>query len=267
MDIVTVTLLLAAGGVTGFLAGLFGIGGGVILVPILLFYFHTIGVSSLVATHLTFGTSLLIIVFASSTSAYQYSKNGHVIWKAVLFLGIASVVGAYIGTTIAAQLQGKTLQRIFAAVVAVSAARMLVEARKGADEPQPNLSLPGLGFIGVVVGLISALAGVGGGIFLIPMIYYLLKFPLKKALGTSSATIVITATAAALGYVIKGWGDSLLPEQTLGYVDYIHSIPIIIGTLLTARLGATVAHKTNVDVLRRIFAVFLLVVAAKMFFS
>lgn len=259
-------LLLVAGGVTGFLAGFFGIGGGIILVPILLFYFQHIGVSSLVATHLTFGTSLLIIIFASSTSAYQYFKNGHVIWKAVLLLGIASAVGAFIGTNIAADLQGKTLQRIFATVVAVSAARMLVEADKSTGEPKPNLGLAGLGLTGIAVGLVSAVAGVGGGIFLVPMLYNVLKFPLKKSLGTSSATIVITATAAAAGYVMKGLGNTLLPDHTLGYVDYINSIPIIIGTLPTARLGAMVAHKTNVDVLRKFFAVFLLVVATKMFF-
>ncbi len=98
------------------------------------------------------------------------------------------------------------------------------------------------------------------------MMYNFLKFPLKKSLGTSSATIVITATAAAAGYVMKGLGNTLLPDHTLGYVDYINSIPIIIGTLPTARLGAMVAHKTNVDVLRKFFAVFLLVVATKMFF-
>ena len=267
MDIVNAALLFVAGGVAGFLAGLFGIGGGVILVPILLFYFHSIGVSSLVATHLTLGTSLLVVVFASSTSAYQHFKNGHVIWKGVLYLGVASIVGAWLGATIAADLPGKTLQRIFALVVMIAALRMLVEARKSTGEPNPNLAPPGLGLAGFIAGLVSSLTGLGGGILLVPMMYYFLKFPLKKSLGTSSATIVITATAGAVGYVMRGWGNALLPDNTLGYVDYIHSIPIIIGTLLTAGFGATVAHKANVDVLRKFFAVFLLVVATKMFFS
>ena len=266
MDILHLVLLLLAGCVAGFLAGFFGVGGGIILVPILLFYFQTIGVSSLVATHLAFGTSLLIVIFASITSAYQYTKNGHVLWRAVIVLGVASIAGALIGTTIAAGLQGKALQRIFATVVTIAAVRLLIESKKPKGEQEPNLALPGLGIIGVIVGLVSSLAGVGGGVFSIPMMYYFLRFPLKKALGTSSATIVITALAAALGYIWKGWDNPLLPPDTIGYVDYLHSIPIILGTLPFARLGATVAHKTHVDNLRQFYAVFLLVIATKMFF-
>jgi uncharacterized membrane protein YfcA len=98
------------------------------------------------------------------------------------------------------------------------------------------------------------------------MMYNFLKFPLKKALGTSSATIVITALASSIGYAVKGWGNTLLPEYTIGYVDYIHSIPIIIGTLPAARFGAMAAHKTHVDKLRKYYGMFLIVIAAKMFF-
>ena len=266
MDFLNVLLLLLAGGISGFLAGLFGIGGGIIFVPILLFYFHSIEVSSLVATHVALGTSLLVVVFASSASAYQHFKNGHVVWKGVLYLGVASIVGALLGATVASVLPGKTLQRIFAFVVTIAALRMLVEAHSSSGDPEPNLAPPGLSLAGFVAGLISSLTGIGGGILLVPMMYYFLKFPLKKSLGTSSATIVITATAGVVGYVIRGMDNTLLPPHTLGYVDYLNSIPLIIGTLLTARLGAMVAHKTNVNVLRKFFAVFLLVVATKMFF-
>jgi uncharacterized membrane protein YfcA len=119
---------------------------------------------------------------------------------------------------------------------------------------------------GFIVGAVSSLAGVGGGVFAIPMMYNFLKFPLKKALGTSSATIVITALASSIGYAVKGWGNTLLPEYTIGYVDYVHSIPIIIGTLPAARFGAMIAHKTHVDKLRKYYGMFLIVIAAKMLF-
>lgn len=266
MDIAGVLLLLLAGCLAGFLAGFFGVGGGIILVPMLLFYFQSIGVSSLVATHLTFGTSLLIVIFASLSSAYQYSKNKHVVWKAVLFIGVASVVGALLGAIVASDLQGKSLQRIFAAVVIVAALGLLVESKKPKANPGPNLSPVGLSAIGLIVGLVSSLAGVGGGVFSIPMMYYFMHFPLKKALGTSSATIVITAFAAAAGYVVQGWGNPLLPSFTLGYVDFLHSLPVIVGTLPFAGLGASAAHKTKGDLLRKIFATFLLVMAFKMLF-
>ncbi len=266
MEITGLLLLLLAGCAAGFLAGFFGVGGGIILVPVLLVYFDSIGISSLVATHLTFGTSLLIVIFASLSSAYQYSRNRHVVWKAVLFMGVASVVGAFLGASIAAGLQGKTLQRIFATVVTVAALRLLVESKKSKDGSGPNTSPAGLSMIGLVVGMVSSLAGVGGGVLSIPMMYYLMKFPLKKALGTSSATIVLTALAASVGYMVKGWGNPLLPASTLGYVDYLHAIPVIVGTLPLAGLGAAAAHRTRVDLLRKIYAVFLLVVSLKMFF-
>src|SRR4030042_1664836 len=158
MDIAGVLLLLLAGCLAGFLAGFFGVGGGIILVPMLLFYFQSIGVSSLVATHLTFGTSLLIVIFASLSSAYQYSKNKHVVWKAVLYIGVASVVGALLGASVASGLQGKSRQQIFAAVLIVSALGLLVESKKPKADPSPNLSPVGLSAIGMIVGLVSSLA-------------------------------------------------------------------------------------------------------------
>ena len=270
MDVAHILILVAAGAVTGFLAGFFGVGGGIILVPILLYFFTvSLSISSVVATHLTFGTSLLVVVFASLTSAIQHSNNGHVVWKAVMTMGLASVVGAFSGSVFAASLSGKTLQQIFATVVAIAAIRLLFESSASSRERPVNLSPFGLAVIGVVVGLVSSLAGVGGGVFSIPMMYYFMSFPLKKALGTSSATIVITALAAMIGYVMNGVGDPLLrpyAQFTVGYVDYLHAIPIIIATIPLAKLGATVAHKTHVDRLRILYAIFLLAIAVKMFF-
>lgn len=266
MDLIQIGLLLLAGGVAGFLAGFFAVGGGIILVPILLAYFQATGVSSLVATHLTFGTSLLIIIFASSSSAYQYARNNHTVQKAVLLLGAGSILGAFVGTAVAAELAGKSLQRIFAAVVFFSAIRLLSEQRKPKGEPEMNLGMVRLLATGLMVGIVSALAGVGGGVFSIPIMYSLLHFPMKKALGTSSATIVITAMASVIGYVVRGWGNPLLPPGTLGYVDPIVAIPIIVGTLPTGALGAAAAHRTTPGVLRKTFAGFLVIIAIKMFF-
>lgn len=269
MDPFHALLLFVAGCLTGFLAGLFGVGGGILLVPVLLLYFHSIGVSSLVATHLTFGTSLLIVIVTSIVSAREYSRNNHVIWRAVLILGLASVISAFAGSYIAASLQGKLLQQIFSLVVAGAAVRLIAEMPSDSRERTPSLSVPGLGVVGLCVGFVSALAGVGGGIISIPLMYYGLGFPLKGAFGTSSATIVITATAAMAGYIVNGWNDILLASYdfpTAGYVDYLHAIPLMVGTIPLARLGASLAHRTNVDRLRKLFALFLLVIAVRLFF-
>lgn len=264
MDVVQFLVLLVAGGVSGFLAGFFGVGGGVVLVPILIAFFQATGVSSLVATHLAMGTSLFVIVFASSSSAFQYSRNRHVIWKAVLFLGIGSLVGGFGGGSLAGELSARSLQRIFALVVVFAAIRLLSDPKKAKGDPEPVLAVHWLVLGGCGVGLVSALAGVGGGIFSIPLMYSMLHFPMKKALGTSSAAIVITAAASAASYALQGWGNPLLPGMTAGYVDVLHAVPVILGTLPAAAVGATVANNSRSAVLRRIFSTFLFIIALKM---
>jgi hypothetical protein len=246
------------------------VGGGIVLVPILLFVFtHTLDFSTLVATHVTFGTSLFVVMFASLSSAYEYYKNGHVVMRAVTFIGTVSIIAALGASVVAASLQGKTLQSIFAIVVASAAVRLLLEPGKARRDEKVNLSAGPMMLIGCAAGLVSSLAGVGGGVFSIPMMYYLLRFPMKKALGSSSAAIVLTSMAATLGYIINGLDDPDIERYSfvIGYVDYLHAIPVIAGTIPMAGLGANVAHRLSSDKLRRLFALFLLVVAVKMFFT
>ncbi len=264
MELLHVILLLVGGCCAGFLAGFFGVGGGIVLVPMLLVYYQATNVTSLVSTHMAFATSLLIIVFASLSSAYQYRRNGHVVWKAVVWMGATSVAGGLIGAVLAGGMQGKSLRQIFAGVVIVSALRMLMETRKPKIEEMPPLQVPSLLGTGFVVGLLSAFAGVGGGVLSVPVMNSLLKFPLKKALGTSSATIVITALAAGTGYVIRGWSNTLVPEGTLGYVDWLTALPLIAGSIPMAAVGAQVANKMKATRLKQIFALFLLVIAMKL---
>jgi uncharacterized protein len=265
LDLLTFVLLLLAGCAAGFLAGFFGVGGGILLIPVLLFYYSTASITSLVTTHLTFGTSLLVIIFASASSAYQYNREEYVVWRAVLLMGVASAAGALVGSAIAAMLQGRTLRQFFAVVLVVAALRLLSQKRKPKGTVAPELDAKKLLPAGFLVGLVASLAGVGGGVFAIPIMYSLFRFPLKKALGTSSAIITITAFAGAIGYAVKGWNMQGLPAHTLGYVDYLTALPLILGSLPLAIVGASVAEKTKADTLRKIFAMLLIAVAAKMF--
>jgi uncharacterized membrane protein YfcA len=265
VDILTFLLLLVGGCAAGFLAGFFGVGGGILLVPILLLYYQACHVTSLVSTHLAFGTSLFIIIFASGSSAYRYNRSQFVLWRAVVLMGAAGIVGALIGSGLAAMMQGQTLRRIFAGVLVLASLRLVSRQRKPKGNFPPELSAQRLLPAGGLVGLISSLAGVGGGVFAIPAMYSLFRFPLKKALGTSSAIISVTALAGAIGYAFKGWGVQGLPSFTLGYVDCLTALPLILGALPMAAVGASLAEKTQADILRKIFAVLLVVVAAKMF--
>jgi uncharacterized protein len=266
VDIVSLIALLCGGCVAGFLAGFFGVGGGIILVPILLIFYKATGITSLVSTHMALGTSLLIIIFASGSSSLQYSRSKQVVWNAVLYLGAGSVVGGLFGAYIAGGLEGLMLRQIFAAVLLVAAVQLLTSVKKNKGEQIPATFPPALLLSGLCVGVVSALAGVGGGIVAIPIMHSMFHFPFKKALGTSSATIVATAFAGVVGYAIRGWGNPSLPSLTLGYVDYLHAIPVIIGCVPMAMVGARTAQKTNAKRLTVLFAVLLIIVAFRMFF-
>ena len=264
MGPLNLVLLFAAGCVSGFLGGLFGAAGWMVLVPMLLIFFQSSGVSSLVATHMAVGTSLLILVFTSAASAYRYHRTNQVVWRAVFFIGAAGIAGGMLGTLVTAEVSGKTLQRVFAVVAAAAMLRMLAETRKPKSGTEPNTAPPGLLITGLLVGGVSAITGTDSGIFSLPLLYSRFLFPLKKAIGTSSAGMTFIAIAATTGYVIQGWGRYLVPSTSFGYVDVIHAFPMVAGSLLLMRLGNAFADSKRVGMLRKIFAAFLLVIALKM---
>lgn len=270
MDLPTLLLLIAVGCGAGFLAGFFGVGGGIILVPILLwFYDAMLGVPSMVAAHLTLGTSLFTIVITSLSSATQHYRNGHVVLNAAVAIGTVSIIAAAAGAQVAAALPGRVLLQLFAAVLALTAVYLVVDPKPGGKKKEMNLSPGGISLTGIVSGVLSSLTGLGGGVVSIPMMHYLMGFPLKTAVGTSSATIVLTAAAATGGYIYSGWNHPDLEAYrwfTIGYVDYLHSLPIIAGTIPAAILGAHLAHRTKSALLRKLFACLLLAVALRVFF-
>jgi hypothetical protein len=264
MTLIHFLLFVAMGCGIGFLAGLFGVGGGFIMVPILILSFEHSGVPPSVLTHIAIGTSLFVVVFASIMSAYQHRKQGNIDWRSVFVIGFSSALTAFATTRLAAALSGKHLQVAFAIIVMTAAVRMLTE---GVTQAQKKLELSsrpsnvGLVGVGLTTGIVSGLAGIGGGVFSIPLMYYFLKMPLKLAIGTSSATIVITALFSVSGYILNGMGRAGLPEWSLGFVDLQRGIALAIGTLLLARVGAYVSFKTHPYRLRKLFALFVILIS------
>jgi hypothetical protein len=264
MTLIHFLLFVAMGCGIGFLAGLFGVGGGFIIVPILILSFEHSGVPPSVLTHIAIGTSLFVVVFASIMSAYQHRKQGNIDWRSVFVIGFSSALTAFATTRLAAALSGKHLQVAFAIIVMTAAVRMLTE---GVTQAQKKLELSsrpsnvGLVGVGLTTGIVSGLAGIGGGVFSIPLMYYFLKMPLKLAIGTSSATIVITALFSVSGYILNGMGRAGLPEWSLGFVDLQRGIALAIGTLLLARVGAYVSFKTHPYRLRKLFALFVILIS------
>lgn len=264
MTFVELFIFFVVGCGVGFLAGLFGVGGGFILVPILIFSYKHSGVSSSVFTHLAIGTSLFIVLFSSLSSSYQQRKQNNIDWRSVFVIGSSSVLTALATSRLAASLSGKSLQITFAVIVITAAVRMLTESQTkaaGRLDFTSRPSTPGLVAVGLIAGIVSALAGIGGGVFTIPMMYYFLNIPIKLAIGTSSAAIFITAFFSVIGYILNGIGRPGLPEWSLGFVDFQRGVALAIGTFLLARTGATVSFKTHPFRLRKLFAMFIISVS------
>jgi uncharacterized membrane protein YfcA len=260
-------IFIVVGCAVGFLAGFFGVGGGILMVPVLVFSYERSGVSGSVLTHIAFGTSLFVIIFASLTSAYQHGKQGNIDWRSVFVLGFSSAVTALATTKLAVWLSGRHLRIFFGILVMASAIKMLTESEAQAQkklELSSRPSIPSLVGVGLGAGVVASLAGVGGGIVTIPMMYYFLDMPLKLAIGTSSATIVITALFSVVGYILNGMGRADLPEWSLGFVDLQRGVALVVGTLLMARVGAYVSFRTHPFRLKKLFALFIILISIYM---
>jgi hypothetical protein len=263
MTLIDFLLFIGVGCIVGFLAGLFGVGGGFLIVPILIISYEHAGVSPSVLTHLAIGTSLFVIIFASIFSAYQHRKQESIHWRSVFVIGFSSALTAFATTRLAAALSGRHLRIAFALIVIAVAIRMLTESEAQAQkklELSSNPSTIGLVGVGFTVGIVSALAGIGGGVFTIPMMYNFLKMPLKLAIGTSSAAIVITAFFSITGYILNGIGRPGLPAWCVGFIDFQRGAALAIGSILLARVGAYVSFKTHPSHLRKLFTLFVILI-------
>lgn len=260
----TGALLLAAfGAVGGVMAGLLGIGGGVILVPALIFYFQARGVPPEISTQLSIGTSLAAILFTGSASAWAHHKKGNVDWGAVRGMSLFIVIGTQIGALLAGMLHGLVLRRLFGIFEFVIAARMLVAAmpRSGGRRASPA---PAYALGGLVIGVVSSLFGIGGGTLTVPLLVYLLDRPIKTAIGTSSAQGVVIAIFGAAGFVYQGWGHPGLPADAWGFVSPRGALLIAAASTLTAPFGAALAHRLPPALLSRGFGIFLILVGMKL---
>ncbi len=253
-------LYLALGAVAGLLAGLFGIGGGLIIVPVLVISFAYQGISPDVLTHMAIGTSLATIVFTSMSSVKTHQEKGGVRWEIFKPMAVGIVLGAILGVYTAAELSGPLLQKI----IGVFALLMAVQMGFGL-KPRPNRDIPnnaGLMSVGTGIGWASAIFGIGGGSLSVPFLSWC-NVRMQQAVGTSAACGLPIAITAALTNVYKGWGESALPEWSAGFIYLPAFIGIIMTSVYFARIGAKLAHKLSPIMLKRIFAVLLVVVGLK----
>lgn len=254
--------LLALGLGAGFLAGLLGIGGGMLLVPFLTLILAGRGVAPALAVKMAIATSMATILFTSLSSLRAHHAHGAVRWPLVRGLAPGIVLGGLVaGAGIFALIKGQGLAVVFAGFVGFSALQML-RGRK----PAPHRQMPGwAGQIGAgsVIGLVSGLVGAGGAFISVPFMVWC-NVPLRHAVGTSAALGFPIALSATLGYVIGGW---TLPPATPGAVGYLYLpalVLIAMASVLMAPLGARTAHRIDVQSLRRAFSLLLMALAGTM---
>lgn len=258
----TILIYLAVGAFAGFIAGLFGVGGGLIIVPVLVYLFSQQGMHSDVLVHMAVGTSLATIVFTSISSVHAHHRHGAVLWPVFWRLSTGIVVGALLGAAIADWMSSLMLRRFFAVFEWLVAAQLL-----SGFKPKASRSLPGnasLFGVGNIIGAISSIVGIGGGTMTVPYLVWN-NIDMRKAVATSSACGLPIAIAGATGFIITGLRQSGLPETSLGYLYLPAFAGIVAASILFAPLGARLAHWLDPARLKRIFGIFLLLLGTYMF--
>ncbi|MEJ2638537.1 MAG: sulfite exporter TauE/SafE family protein [Desulfosarcinaceae bacterium] len=257
----TLLLYSLVGAVAGVLAGLLGIGGGLVIVPLLVFCFSLQGVAGTVIMHLALGTSLASIIFTAVSSSMAHHRRGAVHWDVVRRIVAGILLGTFLGTCLAARISTAVLKLLFVIFLYYVATQMIINRK-----PKPSRQLPGaLGMFGIgnIIGAISSLVGIGGGSLSVPFMVWC-NLSMHDAIGTASAIGFPIAIAGTVGYIVNGLGVADLPRLSLGYVYIPALLGIVCISVLTAPLGARLAHSLPVDRLKKIFALLLYVVATRM---
>ncbi|HIP53198.1 MAG TPA: sulfite exporter TauE/SafE family protein [Chromatiales bacterium] len=252
---------LSVGAFAGILAGMLGIGGGLVIVPVLLGVFRLQGVSPDIAPHLAVGTSLATIVFTSLSSIRAHHRRGAVRWGVVKALAPGIVLGALAGAVIAGVISGPWLQRLFAIFVMVVGVRMLRGTHTAARRDLPATG--GMLAAGGLIGAVSSLVGIGGGTLTVPFLSAC-RVGMREAVATSSACGLPIAVAGSIGFIAVGWADPRLPPGALGFLHLPAALLVVAASVPFAPVGVWLAHRMPVVALSRVFAGMLLLVGVKL---
>ncbi len=257
--IIGICILLGA--VVGVMAGLLGIGGGLIIVPALVFILqHVLHIDVEHGMPIAIATSLSTVIFTGLSAARTHFKLGNIDSDLVFVCALGIAVGAILGAQFAALISGVTLQRVFAALVIFIALRMMFGRNKSS---QHQLKKPLLAGIGGFTGFVSALMGIGGGALLVPALVWF-QVNIKKAIGCASLCGVVIAVFGTLSFIYSGYNKEYLPDYSLGYVYLPATLGIVLTSMFTAPLGAKLTNSLDTQKIKRIFAIFLVIVSIRL---
>jgi uncharacterized membrane protein YfcA len=257
---------LMLGAIAGVLAGLLGVGGGLVLVAALAWLLPSMGVPVEVAMHAALASSLASIVLTAAASARAHSRRGSVLWPVVAWMVPGLLLGGWLGSGLAVRIDGGLLRWLVAGYCVIAAAQLLLSRPRtsdGANGPVPRGAA--MTAAGTGIGAVSAVVGIGGGSMTVPLLVWRGVAPVR-AVGTSSACGVAIGLASAVGYALHAPAGAL-PQHAIGYVYLPAAIGVAMASVFAAPLGTRLAHRLSGPALKRVFAGFLLVVAASLIFS
>ena len=260
MDIL---MLVVMGGVAGMMAGLLGIGGGALIVPVIVIVLEGQGVNPNIIMHSALGTSLATIVFTAISSIIAHHRRGAVDWPIFRRIAPGIIVGTLLGSAVADALSSHVLKVMFvvfmfAVAVQMSRGTMTTEAHARHLPGRVGMSIAG-----GIIGIASALFGIGGGSMSVPFMTWC-GVAAKRAVATSAAIGLPIAVSGAVGFIVAGWNAPGLPPYSFGYVVLPAFAGIVVASAVAAPFGARLAHRLSDAVLRRIFAVFVTLLGLRM---
>nr|WP_255091703.1 sulfite exporter TauE/SafE family protein [Vibrio aestuarianus] len=255
------SLLLLLGSVVGFMAGLLGIGGGLIVVPALLFLLPIAGIAPELSMHLALATSLATIIVTSGSSALNHLKLGNVDMFVVKWLMPGVIVGGFLGSIVAELIPTQYLPKVFGVIVFFLAIQMFLSIKATTSRSMLNAWVTML--CGGGIGVVSSLAGIGGGALSVPFLNRH-GVEMRKAVGSSSVCGCVIAISGMIGFILHGYQVENLPQYSLGYVYLPALVAIASTSIFTTRIGARYASQLPTVVLKKIFSIFLMCIAVTM---
>lgn len=261
MSWIELAAYLGTGVLAGLIAGLLGLGGGVVVVPAMVWLFSEAGFAPDWIFHLAVGTSLATLIGTGSASAYSHHRRGAVRWDLVRILAPWLIIGAWVGSAVAGLLDAAWLRRIFGLFQLYVGLDMLFSRTQGEARKLPGTL--GISLVATGIGSLSALLGIAGGTL---TVLFLARagIDMRRAVATAAACGPSIALAGVLGFIITGWGRAGLPPGSTGFVYWPAVVGILLASMPAAPIGARLAHTLPLPVLKRIFALLVLVVAAKL---
>ncbi|WP_118789879.1 sulfite exporter TauE/SafE family protein [Haemophilus haemolyticus] len=259
-----ILLCLLVGAVAGFFAGLFGIGGGLMIVPVLVYLLPIVGVPEPLLMSTALGTSFATIVITGFSSAQRHHKLGNVVWSAVKILAPSIMVSVFICGFFIGKLDRDISSKLFACLVVYLAVKMVLSIKPKTNKTVKPLTTQSSIIGGILIGMASSAAGIGGGGFIVPFLNSR-GIDMKKAIGSSAFCGMLLGTSGMFSFMLSGWGNAAMPEYSLGYIYFPAVLCITATSFFTSKLGATATSKLPVPTLKKGFALLLITIAVDMF--